>query len=110
MSGLQAGDTPLVDSFTYTVADGHGGTDSATLRLLVLDDAPAAQDDDGGVVAGGALDIATALGGTLTFAFADGGTDVDAGGFETIALLANIDFSTDSPTVQNQGDGQFTIA
>ena len=36
---------------------------------------------------------------------------VDTGsGFETIAVLSNVDFATDAPTVQNQGDGQFTIA
>jgi VCBS repeat-containing protein len=45
------------DSFTYTVSDGRGGTDTATLEITVRgsDDAPTAVDDsNGGVVEAGA--------------------------------------------------------
>lgn len=43
---LAAGGT-LQDSFTYTVSDGHGGTDTATVQVTVtgVNDAPAAADD-----------------------------------------------------------------
>src|SRR4051794_17309141 len=35
------------DSFTYTISDGHGGTDAATVRITVtpVNDAPDARDD-----------------------------------------------------------------
>ncbi len=45
------------DSFTYTVSDGMGGTDTATLKIMVLgsDDAPSAVDDvnNGSVIEAG---------------------------------------------------------
>src|SRR5204863_17748 len=55
--GLVAGDvvfTPTANyngpaSFTYTISDGHGGTDTATVSLTVnaVNDAPDAVDDSG---------------------------------------------------------------
>jgi VCBS repeat-containing protein len=45
---LATGDT-LLDSFSYTVSDGNGGTDTATVSVTVtgVNDAPAAADDSG---------------------------------------------------------------
>jgi hypothetical protein len=47
------------DAFTYTVSDGHGGTSSATITILVVpvNDAPVAQDDS----ASTAEDVAVAV-------------------------------------------------
>ena len=46
IQALGTGET-LTDSFTYTISDGHGGSDSATVSLTVLgvNDAPVAVDD-----------------------------------------------------------------
>jgi hypothetical protein len=43
-----------VDTFTYTVSDGRGGTDTATVFVAVapVNDAPVAQDDSASTVAG----------------------------------------------------------
>ncbi|WP_198000024.1 beta strand repeat-containing protein [Gimesia alba] len=40
-------DEPNMDSFTYTIDDGHGGTDTATVSITIIgvNDAPTAQDD-----------------------------------------------------------------
>ncbi|WP_424990889.1 Ig-like domain-containing protein [Fluviibacterium sp. S390] len=44
---LQQGGTPALDSFTYTVDDGNGGTDTATVDVTVtgINDAPSAAND-----------------------------------------------------------------
>jgi VCBS repeat-containing protein len=47
---LAAGETlPVPDTFSYTVSDGNGGTDTATVSVTVtgVNDAPAAADDSG---------------------------------------------------------------
>ncbi|XOJ72919.1 VCBS domain-containing protein [Candidatus Pelagibacter sp. Uisw_114] len=46
---LDSGDT-ATDVFNYTVSDGNGGTDTATITITILgaNDAPVAQNDVGG--------------------------------------------------------------
>ena len=68
--GLAAGETDT-DSFTYTVSDGFGGTDTATVTLTINgeNDGPTAQDDAASVSETGTLtgDV-----------FADNGNGVDS--------------------------------
>ena len=44
-TGLAAGET-ATDSFTYTVSDGNGGTDTASVTITIGNSAPIAVDDD----------------------------------------------------------------
>lgn len=55
---LQVGDASGEDSFTYTISDGRGGTDSATVTITItpVNDPPAPQDDEFTVAEGGTLD------------------------------------------------------
>ena len=56
---LDAGDT-ATDVFNYTVSDGNGGTDIATITITILgaNDAPVAQNDVGVIVENGTLTVA----------------------------------------------------
>ena len=51
---------PVTDVFNYTVSDGNGGTDTATITITILgiNDAPVAQDDVGVITAGSTLSVA----------------------------------------------------
>jgi VCBS repeat-containing protein len=64
------------DSFTYTVSDGHGGTDTATVNLAIegVNTAPHAADDTATVDEGGTI---TALNGGITSILAND-TDADS--------------------------------
>jgi VCBS repeat-containing protein len=55
---LDSGDT-VTDVFTYTVDDGNGGTDTATITITVIgmNDAPVAQNDVGVIVEDGTLRV-----------------------------------------------------
>ena len=55
---LDAGDT-ATDVFNYTVSDGNGGTDTATITITILgaNDAPVAQNDVGVIVENGTLTV-----------------------------------------------------
>ena len=57
---LDAGDPPATDVFNYTVSDGNGGTDTATITITILgaNDAPVAQNDVGVIVENGTLTVA----------------------------------------------------
>ncbi len=62
------------DSFTYTISDGNGGSDTATVNVTVtsVNDAPVADNDGPFVVAeGGSVTVAP-------FGVLDGDTDVDS--------------------------------
>lgn len=76
-SGLIA-DQTATDRFTYTVSDGNGGTNVATVAILItgLNDAPIAQDDAASTTA------ETALGAILVL---ENDTDADDGQTPTIA-------------------------
>ena len=56
---LDAGDDPATDVFNYTVSDGNGGTDTATITITILgaNDAPVAQNDVGVIVENGTLTV-----------------------------------------------------
>ena len=56
---MDAGDT-ATDVFNYTVSDGNGGTDIATITITILgaNDAPVAQNDVGVIVENGTLTVA----------------------------------------------------
>ncbi|MDB9980029.1 DUF4347 domain-containing protein, partial [Candidatus Pelagibacter sp.] len=56
---LDAGDTAN-DVFNYTISDGNGGTDIATITIVILgaNDAPVAQNDVGVIVEDGTLTVA----------------------------------------------------
>lgn len=55
-NALSAGET-IAQSFTYTLADNHGATDTATVNVTVtgVNDGPVANDDDGGALLENAL-------------------------------------------------------
>ena len=55
---MDAGDT-ATDVFNYTVSDGNGGTDTATITITILgaNDAPVAQNDVGVIVENGTLTV-----------------------------------------------------
>ncbi|XOJ72920.1 VCBS domain-containing protein [Candidatus Pelagibacter sp. Uisw_114] len=55
---LDSGDT-ATDVFNYTVSDGNGGTDTATITITILgaNDAPVAQNDVGVIVENGTLTV-----------------------------------------------------
>ena len=67
---MDASDT-VTDSFTYTVSDGNGGTDTATLIITVtgVNDAPVGVADTGYIKEGGTLTVTdggSAVSGTST--------------------------------------------
>ena len=72
---LDAGDT-APDSFTYTISDGKGGTDTATLIITVTgtNDTPAATNDTGSVNEDATLTVSSAGSGVVQ----DNDTDADA--------------------------------
>ena len=64
---LDAGDT-ATDVFNYTVSDGNGGTDTATITITILgaNDAPVAQNDVGVIVEDGTLTVANGANANLS--------------------------------------------
>src|SRR5262249_26066628 len=57
---MPAADYYGIDAFTYTISDGHGGTDTATVTVTVrpVNDAPVAANDSYTVAAGATLQVA----------------------------------------------------
>src|SRR4029450_3084731 len=64
------------DSFSYTVTDGKGGTDTATVNLTItgVNDAPVAVDDTGTTDENTALNVIAANGALKNDTAVDGGT------------------------------------
>ena len=64
---LDPGDT-VTDVFTYTVDDGNGGTDTATITITVIgvNDTPVAQNDVGVIVEDGTLTVANSANANLS--------------------------------------------
>ncbi|MDA9694763.1 Ig-like domain-containing protein, partial [Candidatus Pelagibacter sp.] len=115
---LDASDT-VTDSFTYTVSDGNGGTDTATLIITVtgVNDAPVGVADTGYIKEGGTLTVTdggSAVSGTSTGSntgdITDNDTDADASSSATITSItattaggsAQTTFSSNSETVTGQ--------
>ncbi len=92
LDALAAGET-AIDTFTYTISDGNGGTDTATVNVTVagVNDAPLAVDSLG------TTNEDLALIGQLT------GTDVDTNDTLTFAL----DGGAANGTVTVQSDGSY---
>ena len=88
------------DTFAYTVSDGNGGTDTATVTITVngVNDAPVAADDDLITDEDSPLVIA---GSTLL------GNDDDVDTSDTLTI-ASIDDSATVGTVTDNGDGTYT--
>ena len=87
------------DSFTYTISDGHGGEDTATVHVNVtpVNDPPVATDDTG----------TTAEDTPISFTEADlVGDDVDVDG-DTLTVIAV--GNAVNGTVVDNGDGTFTF-
>ena len=63
----QSGDAVLTETFTYTVSDGNGGTDTATITVNASgqNDAPTANDDTDSVTEGGTVIETTNSQGTV---------------------------------------------
>lgn len=94
------------DSFTYTVSDGNGGTDTATVNVTVnaVNDAPVANDNSGSVAEDAAVGTAVAAvsatdadtGDSLSYAITGGNTAgafvIDSNG--NITTAATLDFET----------------
>jgi hypothetical protein len=107
---LGAGDT-AIDTFSYTVNDGHGGTDTATVTVTVTgaNDAPSATDDSfTGAVGNTKLAVGVTVTGepvvNVTGNLLDNDTDPDGGGALTTSLVS----STAGAAVTVNGDGSFT--
>ena len=85
------------DSFGYTISDGNGGSDSATVNITVVaqNDAPVALDDSFGTVENTPLTTGSVL---LNDSDVDGDT-LSVSGFATT--------STAGGTVSSNGDGTF---
>ncbi|QDT97673.1 Ig-like domain-containing protein [Gimesia aquarii] len=96
---MQVGDPNQADSFTYTLSDGQGGTDTATVSFTIVatNDAPVASDaniaatEDGVAVTTGIL-------------ASDVDTDNDAS-----TLTYNIVMPPAEGTANSNGDGTFTF-
>ncbi|MDH5546946.1 MAG: tandem-95 repeat protein [Gammaproteobacteria bacterium] len=86
------------DSFNYTVSDGNGGTDTATVNLTVnpVNDAPVANDD----TASTAEDTPV-----LTSTVLINDSDIDG---DTLSISAADATSVQGGTVVNHGNGTFT--
>ncbi|MBN9672984.1 Ig-like domain-containing protein [Roseibium aggregatum] len=94
LQALAVGET-VSDTFTYTIADGNGGTDTATVKLTVSgrNDAPEAQS---GTVVLGEDDAAVVV--TANF------TDADASDSHSFSLMDK----DVAGALSNNGDGTFT--
>ncbi|XOB65557.1 retention module-containing protein [Deferribacteres bacterium DY0037] len=84
-----AADYNGTDSFTYTVSDGKGGTDTATVNLTVnpVNDNPVAVDDINSVTAsdqGNGITLPTAEATLTEISTGGNNSDIDLNGYETI--------------------------
>ncbi len=61
----------VTDVFNYTVSDGNGGTDIATITITILgiNDAPVAQDDEGVILEGSTLTVANSANANVSGSF-----------------------------------------
>jgi predicted outer membrane repeat protein len=94
---LPVGDSDT-DSFTYTISDGNGGTDTATVNITIngVNDAPIATDDNGGTT-----DEETPI--LISNVLVN---DSDPNG-DTLTLTS-IDTSNTLANITDNGDGTFT--
>jgi len=100
-----------VDTFTYTISDGNGGTDEATVTISMagVNDAPVAEDDDAGKVGNDAPVSDNVFGndsdpeGDELTVTSVGGKDVGATGTTTITLPSGAIMTIDGDT------GDFTV-
>ena len=76
--GSLAAGAKVTDVFTYTVSDGKGGSDKATLTVTVVgvNDPPVAHDDTGFVLQGKSLTVSS-TNGVVTSSSVPGGADLD---------------------------------
>ncbi|RNL63791.1 tandem-95 repeat protein, partial [Nocardioides marmoriginsengisoli] len=100
---LAAGET-ATDTFDYTVSDGHGGTDTATVTMTITgsNDAPVIAGLEGGALAYTENAAATPITATGTVA------DVDSADFSTGTLTVNYSAggqAEDRLEIRNQGTG-----
>ncbi len=86
-----------VDSFTYRVSDGHGGTDEGVVTIHVTNTNPVADDDSYAVQTGHVLSIAAP-------GFLAGDTDADG---DTVVATQIVD-TVDHGTLSAFPDGHFT--
>ncbi|WP_299694195.1 Ig-like domain-containing protein, partial [uncultured Vibrio sp.] len=84
----------VTDKFTYTVSDGMGGTDIATLTITVTgtNDAPIARNDVGALGEDATLDVTT-LNGLLK-----NDSDIDGGSLEVIGIRTGAENAANSTT------------
>jgi len=97
---LSAGESEI-DSFTYTIADGDGGTATATVQVVIngRNDAPVAEDDSG-------IEFSTTEDAPLT-ALDVLSNDSDRDRLDVFEIIS-VDTSTLSGEVTLNGDGTFT--
>jgi len=97
---LAAGET-ATDSFSYTVSDGNGGTDTATVSVTIngVNDAPVAMDDSG-------IGFITDEDSSFTTAnVLANDTDVDT---SDVLSVSNLDTTGTVGLVTDNGDGTFS--
>ena len=93
------------DSFTYTISDGNGGTDTATVSVAIagVNDAPEANDD--------ALTVTEDASGSVIVTASD--TDIDAGddpeivSIDTTGLAGIVTIGADNDTLTYDPNGAF---
>ena len=97
LQSLVAGES-LVDSFTYTISDGNGGTSSATVSVTVngVNDGPIANDDTD------STDEDTAINGNVL----SNDSDVDAVG--ALTVIASDNTSVNGATVVVDSNGNYS--
>jgi len=97
---LTVGET-ATDSFNYTVSDGNGGTDTATVTVTIngVNDAPVGNDDSG---VGFTTDEDSSF---TTVNVLANDTDVDAG---DVLSVSNLDTTGTVGLVTDNGDGTFS--
>jgi len=90
------------DTFAYTLSDGNGGTDTATVTIAVTgaNDSPTAVADGGGAGFTTDEDTSFTTANVLT-------NDTDPDGTDTLSVFA-LDTTGTLGTVTNNGDGTFT--
>jgi VCBS repeat-containing protein len=98
---LQLGESGA-DSFTYTIADGNGGTDTATVNITVtgVNDAPVAQDD------AVTTDEDTPLNGNVLL---DNGNGADSDVESDILTVTGNSATSNGGTVTVNTDGTFSF-
>lgn len=104
LQALDIGDPPLIDTFTYTMSDGHGGSDSATVTITVngSNTPPVANNDNGQTITEDSSLSVSANGGVL-----NNDSDAEDGAGSNLTIIASSTTSTYGADVSVMPDGSY---